>query len=105
MNEYPHEITIESFTKIDDGGGGYTKDWSTFGTSEALVVPLSGSEFYQAQQTQNPIDYDVYLPYREDIKPSMRVKFKGKTLQIIAVLPSLVDINGEYEKLCLKCSA
>lgn len=105
MIEYPHEITIESFTKIDDGGGGYTEEWSTFATSEAFVVPLSGTEFYRAQQTQNPVDYDIYLPYREDITPSMRVVFREKIIQIKAVLPSLIDINGDYEKLCLKCSS
>lgn len=103
--EYPHTITIQAHIKVDDGGGGYTEEWTPFDTVEAFVAPLSGSEYYQAQQVQNPVEYDVYLPYRDDIIPSMRVVFRGKILQIKAVLPSLIDINGEYEKLCLKCSA
>lgn len=105
MNEYPHEITIEANAKVDDGGGGYTEEWTAFSTVHALVVPLSGAEYYQAQQIQNPIDYNVFLPYRDDVTASMRVVFKGKVLKIKAVLPSLIDINGEYEKLCLKCAA
>lgn len=104
MNEYPHTITIQHNVQTDDGGGGYTDDWRPFTQSEAFVIPLSGAEYYQAHQTTNPIDYDVYIPYREDITPSMRVVFRGKILSITAALPSLVDINGEYEKMCLKCS-
>lgn len=104
MNEYPHTIAIQTNHRTDDGGGGYTEEWKPYGTTEALVVPLSGSEYYQAQQTQNPVDYNVFLPYRDDITPDMRIVFRGRLLAIKAVLPSLIDINGDYEKLCLKCS-
>ena len=104
MNEYPHTITIQNFTSVEDEGGGSTEEWVPYVQLEALVIPLSGTEFYQAQQTQNPVDYDVYIPYRADITANMRVVFRGDTLDIKAVLPSLIDINGDYEKLCLKCS-
>ena len=104
MNEYPHEITFQTFTSIEDEGGGSKEDWIDHGESEALVIPLSGTEFYQAQQTQNPVDYDVYIPYRDDITANMRVVFRGDILDVKVVLPSLIDINGDYEKLCLKCS-
>ena len=104
MNEYPHTITIQNFTSSEDEGGGTVEEWVPYAQLEALVIPLSGTEFYQAQQTQNPIDYDVYIPFRDDITPNMRVVFRGDTLDITAVLPSLIDINGDYEKLCLKCS-
>ena len=104
MNEYPHTITIQTFESVEDEGGGSTEEWTPYVQLEAMVIPLSGTEFYQAQQTQNPVDYDVYIPFRDDINPSMRVVFRGDILEIKAVLPALVDINGDYEKLCLKCS-
>lgn len=104
MNEYPHEITFQTYEEVEDEGGGRTETWSDYTTSEALMIPLSGSEFYQAQQTTNPVDYDCYTPYREDIKPSMRLVFKEQSFDITAVLPSLVDINGDFEKLNIKCS-
>ena len=104
MNEYPHTITIQNFVSTEDEGGGTTEEWAPHVQLEAFVIPLSGTEFYQAQQTQNPIDYDVYIPFRDDITPDMRVVFRGDILDITAVLPSLIDINGDYEKLCLKCS-
>lgn len=104
MNEYPHEVTFQISKETEDEGGGITREWLTFASSEALMVPLSGSEYYQAQQTTNPVDYDCYIPYRADIVPSMRLLFRGKAFEITAVLPTLIDINGDYEKLNIKCS-
>jgi SPP1 family predicted phage head-tail adaptor len=104
MNEYPHTITIQNYVETEDEGGGLTQEWRPYTQSEAFVVPVGGREFYQAQQTTNPADYDVFIPYREDILPSMRVVFRGKIMGITAVIPALIDINGDYEKLNLKCS-
>ena len=104
MNEYPHEITFQTYEEVQDEGGGRTETWTDYTTSEALMIPLSGSEFYQAQQTTNPVDYDCYIPFRDDITPSMRLTFRGQTFGITAVLPALVDINGDFEKLNIKCS-
>ena len=104
MNEYPHDVTFQIYEETEDEGGGRTQEWITYGTSEALMVPLSGSEFYQAQQTTNPVDYDCYIPYRDDINPSMRLLFRGKAFDITAILPALIDINGDYEKINIKCS-
>jgi SPP1 family predicted phage head-tail adaptor len=105
MNEYPHKIIIEHSTSVEDEGGGSVEGWVEYTTSEALGVPIGGSEFYQANQTTNPAQWDFYLPYRDDIKPSMRVNFRGEIYNIVAPpIPMLVDINGDYEKLCLKCS-
>ena len=88
MNEYPHTITIQNFISTEDEGGGTTEEWEPYVQLEAFVIPLSGTEFYQAQQTQNPIDYDVYIPFRDDITADMRVVFRGDILDITAVLPS-----------------
>lgn len=104
MMEYPHEIEIQTFVEVEDEGGGLTQEWQVFAYSEAFVIPIGGSEYYQAQQNTNPVDYDVFIPYRADVLPSMRMVFKGKIMNITAVIPTLLDINGEYEKLCLKGS-
>ena len=104
MNEYPHTINIQNHVRVEDEGGGYTEHWEPYTQTEAFVVPLSGSEFYQAQQVTNPIDYDIFMPYREDITANMRAIFRGQILNITAVLPSLVDINVDFEKLCLKAT-
>lgn len=104
MIEYPHTITIQNYVETVDEGGGLTQEWEPYTQTEAFVVPIGGQEYYQAHQTTNPSDYDVYIPYREDILPNMRVVFRGKIMGISAVIPSLIDINGDYEKLCLKCS-
>jgi SPP1 family predicted phage head-tail adaptor len=101
MNKYPHRIDIESYEEVSDGMGGHTETWSTVETSlKAHVQPISGREYYQAQQIQNPVNVDVYTPYNEVIKPNMRVIYKSMNLNIISV----IDQGGMNKILCLKCS-
>ena len=45
------------------------KEWVDAITDcEAFVDSLTGKEYYQAQQLENPVEYNVYFPYREDVK-------------------------------------
>jgi len=98
---YPHVIDVESFISTDDGMGGSTEEWSVVLTAiEAHVQPISGNEYYQAQQIQNPVEVDIFTPYNEVISSSMRVKHDGKILNIKSVL----DQGGMNEVLLLKCS-
>jgi len=98
---YPHTIDIESATTVNDGMGGYTETWSPFLSAvPAHVQPISGTEYYKAQQIQNPVDVDVFTPYNGAIKSDMRIKHDGQVLTIKAVL----DQGGMNEVLLLKCA-
>jgi SPP1 family predicted phage head-tail adaptor len=101
MNLFPHTIDIEEYTQTSDGMGGHTETWSTIQNGlQAHVQPISGREYYQAQQIQNPVNMDVYTPYNEVIKPSMRVLYNGMKLNIISV----IDQGGMNEIMSLKCA-
>lgn len=98
---YPHVITIESYTESNDDLGGHSEDWAPFLTDiEAHIQPISGTEYYQAQQIQNPVQVDIYTPYNGVIQANMRIVFEGKTLNIKSVL----DQGGMNEVMLLKCS-
>lgn len=100
MNEFPHTAIFRKSTKLTDGGGGYTYEWSDAFTSEAFVCPISGSEYVQAQQLTNPVDYSVFVPYREDITPDMRIFSDGKLLDVQS---APLDQGGQKEVILLKC--
>lgn len=84
MDEFPHEVTILTYQdRVSDGGGGYLPaEWVPFTTLMGFVDTPSSRERYQAQQLQNPLDRNLYFPYRTDIKPSMRVLYDSDTYEI-----------------------
>jgi SPP1 family predicted phage head-tail adaptor len=100
MMEYPHTITVQHLTTIDDGAGGHTEVWHDLKTVEAHIQPISGNEYYQSQKLQNPVEIDIYTPYDGDIQPTMRALCNGEPVNIKAVL----DQGGMNEVLLLKCS-
>ncbi|MFS0560136.1 phage head closure protein [Terribacillus sp. 179-K 1B1 HS] len=102
-DEFPHEITFqhEVESQSDGMGGWIPGGWQDHATSEALVTPVSSREIAQAEQTRNPIDFEVYYPYRTDITPSMRVKY-GDELLSIKTAP--MDQGGQHEIMMIECS-
>lgn len=101
MNEFPHTAVFRKASKVSDGGGGYkVGPFEDVFTSEAFVCPISGSEYVQAQQLTNPVDYSVFVPYREDITPDMRIFSDGKLLDVQS---APLDQGGQKEVILLKC--
>lgn len=72
MNEFPHTVTFQKYERVPDGGGGYTENWIDFLTTEAHVQPISSNQYAQAQQLEKPIDHNIFYPYQEGVKGSMR---------------------------------
>lgn len=100
MNEFPHTITFEKQGLVPDGSGGYTQGWTSFLTTEAFVDPLSGSQRYQAQQLENPVNAQVYYPYQDGVTASMRVNYDGK---IYKIQSEPIDQGGQGEILMVDC--
>lgn len=67
-----------------------TKTPQTYAQVWASVVYLSGSEAFRAQQVNASVNVRVTIRYREDVLPSHRVLYKGKLLEIKAVIPDEV---------------
>jgi SPP1 family predicted phage head-tail adaptor len=99
--QFPHMITFVHQTSVSDGAGGWETGWKTFDTCEALVTPISSREFGQSTQTRNPIEYEVYYPYRIDIKPEMCVIYDGETL---AIKTRPMDQGGAHEIMMIECT-
>lgn len=106
MIEFPHEITVRDYSEGQDPNTGeITKGWSDLDTFEAEVTTPSGTEQIEAMKMENPLDYVIHMEYDSRVKPNMRVVHKANELSIQSVLPSLPDLNGDYERLILRCSS
>ncbi|WP_257000942.1 phage head closure protein [Terribacillus saccharophilus] len=102
IGEFRHTITFQKFQEGgSDGAGGWIEGgWTDVVTTEALVTPISSREIAQAEQTRNPIDFEVYYPYRTDITPSMRVKYDDVYLSIKT---EPMDQGGQHEVMMIEC--
>ena len=94
-----HRITIQTFTTTKDEFGQPVETWDTFDTVWASVEPLTGREYFQAQQTQAEISYRVRIRYLSGVEPTMRVIHGSRTLEILAVL-NAEERNREIQLMC-----
>ena len=101
QDEYPHEVEFQTFTKVSDGAGGNTKTWLKVLKFNGFMDTPSSKEIYRAHQLNNPLDRNLYYPYRTDIDPKMRCLFEGDTYELVG-RPQ--DQGGQHEvmKVALK---
>lgn len=94
LDEYPHTVTFQSLKKVSDGGGGYVEKWSNVLTISGFMDTPSSREIFQAMQLQNPLDRNLYYPYRTDVNEKMRCAFEGETYELIG---KPQDQGGQHE--------
>jgi SPP1 family predicted phage head-tail adaptor len=104
FNEFPNLIVFQRKDQVSDGSGGWINDWVNVdpdpGTYPAFVDPISSREFGQAAQTVNPIEMEIYFPYRTDILPSMQVVLEDGSTVAIKTRP--IDQGGQHEVMLIQ---
>lgn len=101
IGKLKHKITIEKKTKVSDGAGGWTETWMPFVSNvSASIDPISGKEFFEAQQTQSSVSHKIRIRYKPGVLPSMRVNFKGR----IFAIESVINWEERNRDMMLMCS-
>lgn len=81
-----HRITLlRQVNEVNDYGAS-TQTWKRVATVWANVRPLSGREYFSAQQVQSEVTTQIWLRHIEGIKPTMKVKFGKREFEILSVL-------------------
>lgn len=99
-----HKVTIEQPTNSQDSMGGLTQTWTTYAIRFAEVKPLSGREFFDAQQYAADVNYRIRLRYDDtskNITPSMRVSWDSRVFDIESVI-NRDERNKEIILMCLE---
>lgn len=114
-----HRVTIQKLTRTDDGAGGYTETWEDIATVWAAVEPLSGREYYLAQQTQAEVSHKVTMRYGQwydeyfltpfssaqegetVVKPQMRIVYDGRPFSFD--IQSVIDVKERHRELVVLC--
>lgn len=81
-----HRITLlRQVNEVNDYGAS-TQTWKRVATVWADVRPLSGREYFSAQQVQSEVTTQIWLRHIDGIKPTMKVKFGKREFEILSVL-------------------
>ena len=98
-----HRITFQVFTGVQDTFGDPLQaddsNWEDVSTVWAAVMPISGREFYAAQQSQSEVTHNVHIRYRPGINTAMRILYRKRKFQII----SIIDHEERHQSLLIKC--
>ena len=91
-------ILLRQVNEVNDYGAS-TQTWKRVATVWADVRPLSGREYFSAQQVQSEVTTQIWLRYLDGIMPTMRVKFGKRTLDIVSVL-NTQERNVSLQLMC-----
>lgn len=99
-----HRVTIQTCTETVAQSGARLQAWSTLATVWASVVPVSGSEPWNADQAQPNVTHTVTLRSggdvtRATITPKNRILYGSRVLNIV----SIRDENEDGFMLTLNC--
>lgn len=79
------QITIRRQTRAPDGAGGWTDSWETLAANlPAEVLGQNGREAVIANTLQGVATYKITVRYREDLRASDQIVWRGDELNIIA---------------------
>ena len=96
-------ITVQSFTGKTDSFGDPRQDddsqWEDVATLWAAIDPISGKEFYAAQQSQSVVSHKVRCRYRDGLTTAMRIKYGSRLFKIL----SIIDWEERHESLLIMC--
>ncbi len=84
-------VTIERLAdpQPQDSFGAPIETWEPHAERWAALLPLTGREYFQAQQTQTAVDHRIRFRYDDatrEITPKMRIRHGGRVFDVRSVL-------------------
>lgn len=81
-----HRITLQKLSHRPNDYGATVAEWLDVATVWAEVKPLSGREYFSADQIQAEVTTVIWLRYLANIDSTMRVKFDDRSFEIVSVI-------------------
>lgn len=83
-----------------DATGQPVVTWSTFAAVPASVMPITGREYFAAQQEVGRVDTRISIRYLSGVDVQMRVLYDSLQYDIEAV----IDTDDQHREMVLMCS-
>lgn len=100
MRAYRETVRIERNAPTRSARGAEVDVWTEVATVRAAVLPLTGREFYAAQQVNAEITYKVRLRYRADVTSGCRLVWRSQVLEVVG---PPVNVESRNRELVLNC--
>ena len=82
-----HKIDFQREADVPDGMGGSNLVWDDlFVQVPAFVKPASGNETLHSMRLEARISHKIFLRHMSGIKPSDRILFDGRPMQIRSII-------------------
>lgn len=98
-----HRITFQTFTGEQDAYGDPLQaddsNWVDVVSLWASIDPISGREFYAAEQRQSEVSHKIRCRYYPGLTTAMRIKSGKRIFEIAAK----IDWEERHESLLIMC--
>lgn len=94
-----HLVIIQEPTETNDTQGQAVKTWGTFATVHAAVEPLTGREYFAAQQINAETSTKITIRYLAGITQKMRVSYDSR-LYNIEGMKNIGERDRQIELMC-----
>lgn len=93
----PGTAVIQTHQFTDDGGGGGTVGWTSSGTVDCRIAPLSGDEREIADRIAEDAEYIVTLPTDASVTVQSRLIVAGGTFNVAAIRDRSYEVTQRVE--------
>lgn len=97
-----HLVTIQSRTEGSNAFNEPRPVWKHFATVYASIEPLSGREYFAAQQAQSDVTHRVVLRYIPGVTAKHRIVFGDRVFDIAAPPRNVGERGIELELQCVE---
>lgn len=81
-----HRVDVQRLTQTDNDDGTFGESWLTVDSVWASVQPLTGVEYFEAQQAKSLATHRVRMRHYPGLTVKHRLLFNGRTFNIEAVM-------------------
>lgn len=85
-----HRICFENYVGDIDGYGDpqllNDDNWTDYCATWAAINPISGREFYAAEQSQSEVTHKIICRYRAGLSTAMRIRCGERRFRIISII-------------------
>lgn len=95
-----HRVAIERATVTQNSYGEEILSWGVWKWRWARVQPVSSREFLEARAQGAEVSHRVEMRAVEGITPEMRLRHKGRILEIVQPARDIEEAGKKIELLC-----
>lgn len=85
-----HKVTLQQYNKTVDSHGDVRDDdelnWKDVRSFWAAIDPVSGREFYEADQSQSQVTHKIRCRFFPGLKTEQRLVYHGRIFEIVSVI-------------------